>query len=358
VVAGMTNANRAVSPAYKRYFTVLSLLAGLAFAACLTGARAATAGTVPTPAHPRTVRVALVIRNIIAVDEVKENWQVNGLLVTKWTDPSLRYRPRGREPLFRDLPNNMWKPDFELTNEETATTFHFVDLYAQPDGTVTSTQRFTATLSTNSDLRRFPFDTQLLPLEVQASGDDLDSTILRPDQKGTRLSNRAYVGLAQWVPLSLTETLGAVAGSPRHVSDVQFGLRVRRNPRSYILKFIIPLLLLVMISWITFWLSPEEFKTRDQLQSAVATLLIVVAFNITVSNLLPRTEYITYIDALLFTCFIFVIVAIGAIVLIHLLQTKHSDRQALLMRRVAGVILPVSFLITQAALFFGFHIGR
>jgi hypothetical protein len=355
VVAGATNANHALSPAFKRYFTVPSLLAGLAFAACRTGAHAATM-TEPTPAHPRTIRVALVIRNIIAVDEVKENWQVNGLLVTKWTDPSLRYRPRGREPLFRDLPNNLWKPDFELTNEETATTFRFVDLYAQPDGTVTSVQRFTATLSTSSDLRRFPFDTQVLPLEVQASGDDLDSTILKPDRQSSRLSNRAYVGLAQWVPLGLTENVGRVAGSPRHVSDIQFGLRVRRNPRSYILKFIIPLLLLVMISWVTFWLSAEEFKTRDQLQSAVATLLIVVAFNITVSNLLPRTEYITYIDALLFTCFIFVIIAIGAIVLTHILQIKHSEKGALFVRRLTGIVLPVAFLITQAALLFGFRI--
>jgi hypothetical protein len=331
------------------------LLTALAFSACETGARAAAAGTVPTPERPRAVRVALVIRNIIAVDEVRENWQVAGLLVAKWTDPSLRYS--GPAKLNRELPSNTWKPDFEFTNEESSTTFHVVDLYVEPDGTVTNTQRFSATLSTSSDLRRFPFDTQFLPLVVQASGDDLDSTILRPNRKDTILSNRAYVGLAQWVPLSLTTSSGTVVGSARRVPDVEFGLKVKRNPRSYIFKFIVPLLLLVMISWVTFWLSPEEFKSKDQLQSAVATLLIVVAFNITVSNLLPRTEYITYIDALLFTCFIFVIIAIGAIVLTHLLQINHSEKRALFVRRLAGIVIPVAFLITQAALFVGFHIA-
>ncbi len=346
-----------VQAPFVRYFTLLSVGTVLALCACASAARAATAGTEPTPERPRAVRVGVVIRNIIAIDEVKENWQVNGLLVAKWNDPSLRYRPRGPEQLSRELPSKMWKPDFEFTNEETATSFHFVDLYVQPDGTVTSTQRFTATLSTNSDLRRFPFDSQVLPVVVQASGDDLDTTILTPDQKDTSLSNRGYVGLAQWTPLSLTERLGTVDGSVRHAKDIEFSVKVRRNPRSYIFKFIVPLLLLVMISWVTFWLSHEEFKARDQLQSAVATLLIVVAFNITVSNLLPRTEYITYIDALLFTCFIFVIVAIGAIVLTHLLQINHSEKTALFVRRLAGIVLPVAFLVTQAILFFAFHIA-
>lgn len=156
---------------------------------------------------------------------------------------------------------------------------------------------------------------------------------------------------------SLTERLGAVEGSAGRANDVEFGLKVRRSPKSYILKFIVPLLLLVMISWVTFWLSHEEFKTKDQLQSAIATLLIIVAFNITATNLLPRTEYITYIDALLFTSFVFVVISIATIVATHLLQINHSEQSALLVRRLAGYVLPVTFLIAQIVLFFAFHVA-
>ena len=345
-----------VLPLFKRYLTILSLLPALAFAASETSARASAVGT-PTQSHPMIVRVGLVIRNIIAIDEVKETWQATGLLVAKWTDRSLRYRPRGRGQLFRELPANMWKPDFEFTNEASPTHFRFLDLYAEPDGTLTYTQAFSSTLSTSSDLRRFPFDSQLLPLVVQASGDDLDRTILKPDRKESALFSRGYVGLAHWESLSLSERLGTVEGTAGRAKDVEFDLKVRRNSKSYILKFIVPLLLLVIISWITFWLSHEEFKTKDQLQSAVATLLIVVAFNITASNVLPRTEYVTYIDALLFTCFIFVIISIASIVGIHLLQINYSAQRALAVRRLTGVVLPIAFLITQVILFFAFHIA-
>ncbi len=340
----------------KRYFTTLFLFTAMAFNATETAALAFAPSDEPTQAHPAVVRVGILIRNIIDIDDVNENWEISGLLIASWIDRSLRFRAGARSHVYRGLSAGMWKPDFEFTNEERPTTFRFVDLYAEPDGTIVYTQMFSATLSSSLNLRRFPFDSQVLPVVVQASGDDLDRTILRPDSQDSALSNRSYAGVSQWSPVSLTENLGTVVGSASAAKDVEFGLKVRRNPRSYVLKFIVPLLLLVIISWITFWLSHEEFKTKDQLQSAVSTLLIVVAFNITATNILPRTEYITYIDALLFVCFIFVMISIGTIVVTHLLQIKKSEQRALKVRRLAGVILPLAFLIAQIILFFGFRI--
>ncbi len=356
MVFGRDECDKIVPIRFRRSFTILSLLTALALYPCETNAIASAAATAPNQVRPTPIRIGLVIRNLTAIDEVKESWQAAGLLIAKWTDRSLQNRS-GRGPAYRDLPSETWKPQLEFTNEVTPTSFRFVDLYAEPDGTVVYTQTFSATLSTSLDLRRFPFDSQLLPLVVQASGEDIDRTILRPDPQDSALPNRSYAGLAQWVPLSLTERIGTVAGSASRANDVEFNLKVQRRPKSYIFKFIIPLLLLVFISWITFWLSHEEFKTKDQLQSAVSTLLIIVAFSITATNVLPRTEYITYIDALLFTSFIFVIISIATIVGTHLLEINHSEQSSLLLRRLAGVALPVSFVIAQAVLFFAFKIA-
>ena len=343
-------------PALKRCFAILSLLSGLAFYACAGNALAVVAPVSGAPGKT-VVRVGLVIRNIVAIDEIKENWQVTGLLVAKWNDPSLKYRPRGRGQLYRDLPTTTWKPDLEFANEDKPTDFHFVDFYAQPDGTVVYTQSFNATLSTELDLRRFPFDYQLLPLVVQARGDDLDRTILKPTSQPAAVPTRAYGSLAQWVPQSLNSYTGMVEGSASNATDVEFRLKVQRSPKPYVFKFIIPLLLLVIVSWVTFWLSHEEFKTKDQLGSAVSTLLIIVAFNYTATTLLPKTDYLTYIDALLFTCFIFVCISIGVIVGIHLVQINSSAERALTARRIAGFVLPVAFLVAQVILFYSFKIA-
>lgn len=345
-----------VMAAFRHIITIVSLLSVLALRPEKADALTSAVATIPNQARPAAIHVGVVIRNLIAIDEVKESWQVAGLLIAKWKVPRLQNRSTSG-PAYRDLPLATWKPRFEFTNEVTPTSFRFVDLYAEPDGTVVYTQTFSATLSTSLDLRRFPFDSQLLPLVVQASGEDLDRTVLRPNLRDSGLPNRTYAGLAQWVPLSLTERTGTVAGSAFRASDLEFDLKVQRRPKSYILKFIIPLLLLVFISWITFWLSREEFKTKDQLQSAVSTLLIIVAFSITATNLLPRTEYVTYIDALLFTSFIFVIISIATIVAAHLLQLHDSEKRALLVQRFAGIALPLSFVIAQVVLFFAFKIA-
>lgn len=334
------------------------VLVTLLVCACRFTADAATQKFAPSPEHPVTVRLGITIRNLIAIDEMKETWQLAGLLEARWQDPRLRFRSKWHGAVFRDLPANLWKPDLEFANEVVPTHFRFVDFYALPDGTIEYAQAFTATLSTNLDLRRFPFDSQALPLVVQAAGDDLDRTVLKADREGISLPKRAYVGLSQWAPLSVSDSTEPVAGSASHATAVDFDLNVRRKPNAYIFKFIIPLLLLVIISWITFWLSHEEFKTKDQLGSAISTLLIIVAFNVTASLLLPKTEYVTYIDALLFACFIFVMISIATVVGTHFVQMRGSQASALKVRRVAGIALPAAFILTQIALYVAFNIGR
>jgi len=81
----------------------------------------------------------------------------------------------------------------------------------------------------------------------------------------------------------------------------------------------------------------------------VSTLLIIVAFNITATASLPRTNYVTYIDAFLLACFLFVVFAIGAVVATHILQMRERYDDALRVRHSAGKLPPITFAITQIA---------
>lgn len=326
---------------------------------CAVFGFAAAAGSVasalaPTESHPARVRVGLQIRNLADIDEVRERWSATGTIVASWREPSLAYRPRYAADRNRDVARSMWRPMLAFRNEIDQAKFKNADMYVEPDGTIVYTQDFSAILSTELDLRRFPFDSESLPVVVEPAGEDTERVLLQFDPKFTSAPKARYAELAQWKTLSLTGQPETEVLAERSAHGIAFTLKVQRNSRPYVWKFIVPLILLVIISWVSFWLSYEEFTTKDQLSAAIATLLIVVAFNLVASNQLPKTNYITYIDALLFVSFLFVIIAIGFIVAIHL-QRKKPDR-AVFLRRIAGIALPLSFIVTQLLLIASFHI--
>jgi hypothetical protein len=312
-----------------------------------------SAAAAPTESHPALVGVGLQISNLAGLDEVKERWEVAGTIVLSWRDPSLAYRPLNRADRNREVARTTWRPTLMFRNEVAQTQFKNPDIYAEPDGTLIYTQDFNAVLSTDLDLRRFPFDRESLPIVIEPAGEDAERVVLRYNANFSSVPKARYAELAQWKTVALTGRPDTESLAERSIRGIAFSLEVQRNSRPYIWKFIVPLVLLVIVSWVSFWLSHEEFATKDQLSAAIATLLIIVAFNLVASNQLPKTNYVTYIDALLFASFLFVVIAIGFIVAIHL-QRTHG--RALQLRRIAGIALPLSFLVTQALLIVSYKI--
>lgn len=290
------------------------------------------------------------------MDELHERWDVSGELITTWVERKFKYRPNGPYDDHRDIsPNAIRIPRIGFANAIEVPTFRRVDLFVRPDGRVFLVNNFRATLSTHLDFRRFPFDTEKLPLIVVPLGHFVDQIILIPDPARSQLVDAAYSGLSQWQLLGLSMSRYTENNLGDTDYGVKFALQVRRNSQSYVWKFILPLCLIVVISWISFWLAPTDFKSKDLLATAVTTLLIVVAFTLSITTLLPRTSYQTYIDAFLLTCFLFVIAAIAAIVGINALEFRGRDERALAVRRFAGALLPVSFIVIQLAVFVYFE---
>ena len=329
-------------------------LTGATFAICLLF----LALLVPLQANSslKPIDVGIRIDDLNEVDELHERWDVSGELITSWMEPQLKYRAIDPSDDHHDISRNTVQlPNIGFANAVDVPTFRRVDLFARPDGRVFRIDVFRALLSTHLDLRRFPFDTETLPLIVLPLGHDINRFSLIPDRTRSQLVGTSYSGLSQWRLMGLTmkRYTENYFGDPE--DGVKFGLQVRRNAQSYIWKFILPLCLIVVISWISFWLAPEDFKSKDLLGTAVTTLLIVVAFTLSITALLPRTSYLTYIDAFLLTCFLFVVAAIGSIVGINALELRGSDRHALSLRKLAGTVLPVAFLFVQVAVFLYFE---
>lgn len=122
---------------------------------------------------PVDVAVGLYITNFVAIDETRETFEVGGFLTAQWRDPRLALPPDqansgSNEPETpRTLnPEEVWGPAIEGANTISHAT-NQASLEADRNGIVTYRERFEAVYSNAYQLRKFPFDTQVLRFEFQ-----------------------------------------------------------------------------------------------------------------------------------------------------------------------------------------------
>ena len=81
-----------------------------------------------------------------------------------------------------------------------------------------------------------------------------------------------------------------------------------RSVGYYVSQVYIPALLIVVISWVPFWLDPHDHLARVTL--GVTTVLTMTTLNTNVSSDFPKISYLKAIDIYLFTCFLLVFLSL------------------------------------------------
>lgn len=283
-------------------------------------------------ADPLRVGVGVSIDQITFVDQQAENFGIVGTLFLDLTYPELAFEPEPGEAPFRVFgmadfhrivsETGIQPPYFILRNQQGRRFEQQSSIILRASGRVTYAERFSATLQAPYfDFERYPFDTQTFFVEV-SSLLPLNFVEFYPLENKSGLGD--LLGEEEWIlfnPSIESTTVAGVGG--RETSLVALRFEAKRHVVYYALRILLPLLIILLVSWATFFL--EEYRRRIDMASA--NLLVFVAFNFAISTTLPRLGYMTFMDAILVGMFVIT----GSMVLVNiaLRRLKINDREDL-----------------------------
>ena len=300
------------------------------------------------------VGVGITIDQITFVDQQAENFGVVGTLFLKVDYPELAFEVEEGSAPFRAynmetmrqlmIEKGVQPPYFILRNQQGRRFVQQISILLTHTGQVTYAERFTATLQAPYfNFIRYPFDTQTFYIEVSSLLPH-EFVEFYPLEEHTGMGD--LLGEEEWILTNARIKAFTVEGiGGRETSVVALQFQAKRHVLYYVLRILLPLVIILFVSWATFFL--EEYRRRIDMASA--NLLVFVAFNFAISTTLPRLGYLTFMDSLLVGMFI--ITGSTVLVNIGLRRLKIIGREALARKIDRYLVIWVYPVVHAAGLF-------
>lgn len=292
-------------------------------------------GGPPLNQAPLEVKIGFNLVNLTDVNEKDETIDFDGAIYLRWDDPRLAYDPSEVGLATEDFtpgdytraPRHIyqgdfavkevyegWRPHIVIPNGvgNRSTTSMTVGIW--PDGRVEYSETFYAKIETPMDLRLYPFDRQSLEIFFHPNVYNRSELVLIPDDHLSRIWNQ-NMGIAEWereaVLLSERSVeITRLDNAEYEISEVVASVNIKRQPLHVLVSLILPLVILVCLSWCVFWMDEESISNRINI--SFIGILSVVAYYFVILDSVPKVAYLTLIDA--FMILTFLILALGAVI--------------------------------------------
>ena len=303
----------------------------------------------PPGPRPLPVKIGVYLIDFEKIDELTLTQTIVGYMMLTWQDPRLA---KGLAPeLDRSSVtlDTIWNPDVEIINQHTPRSISNWSITIDDEGTVTYEERFTAELSSDFDLRRFPFDSQRLRMAIESFR--YEETAMKFTTRAMTTLRNPSAFLPDWSIEHVGERFDSDVANPdaRPYSQYNYEIQVRRKRGYYVWNVFLPLGFITLLAWTVFFISPDDVSTRTTI--AITALLTAIAFSLVVSGTRPRVSYLTYMDAVFLNTYFLIFVATTAVIAAHFVirSTSHPETAERL-SRAGRYSFPVLILATNVVL--------
>ncbi len=306
----------------------------------LAAVSAQASSELPPGDRPVVVKAGFMLYDINEIEESTETFEFEGALLLSWHDPRQAFDPETEGVTERVYKGSYqytelydgWRPQAFLANESGSYDRQGTVLRIEPDGTVWYVEEIDAIAESPMDLRFFPFDEQTLQIHFKFLGYGVDEVRFEPVEEYSRLLPQRGnpVGNAGWAiadfAVSASEDQSAIAGAQAVGQGSTLRIDVNAERRSgYLIRVVVlPLMLIVALSWVVFWMDRESLGNRMDI--SFIALLTVVAFQIMVEQALPAIPNLTLMAG--FLAINYLLLAATIVVNLRVDQLDRADRQA------------------------------
>ncbi|XP_025974331.1 glycine receptor subunit alpha-1 isoform X5 [Dromaius novaehollandiae] len=217
---------------------------------------------------PVNVSCNIFINSFGSIAETTMDYRVNIFLRQQWNDPRLAYNEYPDDSLDLDpsMLDSIWKPDLFFANEKGAH-FHEITtdnklLRISRNGNVLYSIRITLTLACPMDLKNFPMDVQTCIMQLESFGYTMNDLIFEWQEKGA-----VQVADGLTLPQFILKEEKDLRYCTKHYNTGKFTciearFHLERQMGYYLIQMYIPSLLIVILSWISFWINMDAAPAR------------------------------------------------------------------------------------------------
>ena len=259
--------------------------------------------------------------------------------------------------------------DFQMTYQDSTKVVSNIDpkILIFYDGTVEYIyyDEFVTYNISDFNYKKYPFDEQSFKFVVYSKVFEKVSfrasdkfKILNDEMRKVNFTNISSPGwtINQFISYPYMETLvDAYSDYAKHSITTEF--LIQRNSISFVFKFIMPIVMIIMITYLTIFL-PFEFY---RISVCITLVLSLVAFNlVAASSKIPDMPYLNVFDWFIFTAYInaisvLIVTFIESIYVGHFMGygqkdilnvPKHEKAGLLIFRRISWIILLIILIVS------------
>jgi hypothetical protein len=221
--------------------------------------------------------------------------------------------------------------------------------------------RCKANIPYKANFVKFPFDIQALTISLENTvynndvvryiPDDLTKNINDIKENNIEFLNGDQYSVKELVMKTTDYTYATNFGDPAikgfdEYSRLVFSVDVKRDPWGILQKIALPLLVVLILSYLVFFIPDHEIGTASGL--TVTALLAAIAFQWTLNDSLPKVSYLTMIDKIFYLVYFYIFYAMAQTVITYNMSETKNENLQVLSDRIewhSRYLFPLTFIL-------------